>query len=81
MNTTKKLRREPPSKSENIKLTFACPASLKAELNRNTALHTQARGAWVNVTTLIPHMLESFMAGDRGLKKGNASKSVPPKPS
>ena len=35
MNTpTKKLRLGPLPKTETVKLTFACPASLKADLDR-----------------------------------------------
>ncbi|THF67579.1 DUF2274 domain-containing protein [Pseudothauera nasutitermitis] len=56
-------------------------SSLKADLDRYAALHAQAYGEAVDAMTLIPHMLEAFMAGDRGFKKGNASKAVPPKPS
>ncbi len=44
MNTTKKLRLGPLPKTENVKLTFACPASLKADLDRYAALHAQAYG-------------------------------------
>ncbi|MCW1937861.1 DUF2274 domain-containing protein [Pseudomonas sp. MDMC_285] len=61
MSTTK-LRLGPP------KLTFACPASLKADLDRYAAVHAQAYGEAVDAATLIPHMLEAFMAGDRGFK-------------
>jgi hypothetical protein len=32
MSTTKKLRLGPLPKTESIKLTFACPAGLKADL-------------------------------------------------
>jgi hypothetical protein len=52
-----------------MKLTFACPASLKADLDRYAALHAQAYGEAVDATTLIPHMLEAFMAGDRNFKR------------
>src|SRR3546814_8333482 len=34
MSATKKLRLGPLPKTENVKLTFACPASLKAEIGR-----------------------------------------------
>jgi len=34
MSTTRKLRLGPLPKTESIKLTFACPASLKADLDR-----------------------------------------------
>lgn len=81
MSTTRKLRLGPLPKTESVKLTFACPASLKADLDRYAALHAQAYGEVVDAVTLIPHMLEAFMAGDRGFKRGRASKALPPKPS
>ncbi|CAM5360830.1 hypothetical protein AFAE65S_01541 [Alcaligenes phenolicus] len=69
MSTTKKLRLGPLPKIENVKLTFACPASLKADLDRYAALHAQAYGEAIDAVTLIPHMLEAFMAGDWGFKR------------
>jgi hypothetical protein len=54
------------AQDRSVKLTFACPASLKADLDRYAALHAQAYGEAVDAVTLIPHMLEAFMAGDRG---------------
>ena len=79
--TTRKLRLGPLPKTESIKLTFACPAGLKADLDRYAALHAQTYGEAVDATTLIPYMLEAFMAGDRGFRKGGADKPAPPKPS
>ncbi len=73
MSTTKKLRLGPLPKTENIKLTFACPATLKADLDRYAALHAQTYGEAVDATVLIPHMLEAFMAGDRGFRRGATS--------
>ncbi len=81
MSTTRKLRLGPLPRQEVTKLTFFCPASLKADLDRYAALHAQTYGETVDAMTLIPHMLEAFMAGDRGFRKGNASKALPPKPS
>lgn len=81
MSTTTKLRLRPLPKTESVKLTFACPASLKADLDRYAALHAQAYGEAVDAMTLLSHMLEVFMAGNRGFKKGNASKAVPSKQS
>ena len=72
--STKKLRLGPLPKTENVKLTFACPASLKADLDRYAALHAQAYGEAVDAEKLIPHMLEVFMAGDRGFRKGTTAK-------
>lgn len=69
MSTTRKLRLGPLPRQEVTKLTFACPVGLKAELDRYAALHAQAYGGKVDAVTLIPHMLEAFMAGDRGFRK------------
>lgn len=78
--TTRKLRLGPLPKTESTKLTFACPASLKADLDHYAALHTQTYGEAVDAVTLIPHMLEAFIAGDRGFRKSGAAKAAPPKP-
>lgn len=72
--STTKLRLGPIPKTESVKLTFACPASLKADLDHYAALHAQAYGGTVDAVALIPHMLEAFMTGDRGFKKRDASK-------
>ena len=56
------------------KLAFACPANLKADLDRYAALHAQTYGEAVDAVTLIPYMLEAFMAGDRGFRKGERAK-------
>ena len=69
MTTTRKLRLGPLPKTENVKLTFACPVNLKTQLDRYAALHAQTYGEAVDAVTLIPHMLEAFMAGDRGFKR------------
>ncbi|UTW08241.1 DUF2274 domain-containing protein [Pseudomonas benzenivorans] len=69
--STPKLRLGPLPKTESLKLTFACPASLKTNLERYAALHSQAYGEEVDALTLIPHMLEAFMARDRVFKRGN----------
>ena len=69
MNTTKTLRLGPLPKTESTKITFSCPISLKAELDRYAALHAQAYGDAVDAVTLIPYMLDAFMAGDRGFKR------------
>ena len=68
MSTIKKPRLGPLTKTESVKLTFACPPSLKADLDRYAALHAQTCGEAVDVATLIPHMLEAFIAGDRGFR-------------
>ncbi|WP_313023977.1 DUF2274 domain-containing protein [Pseudomonas lopnurensis] len=79
MSTTKKLRLGPLPKTETAKLTFVCPAGVKADLDRYAALHAQTYGEEVDAMTLIPLMLEAFMAGDRGFRKVAASKPMQPK--
>jgi hypothetical protein len=69
MSTTRKLRLGPLPKTESTKLTFSCPANLKADLDRYASMHGQTYGETVDAATLIPHMLEVFMAGDRAFKK------------
>jgi len=77
--SARKLRLGPLPSTTSVKLTFACPASLKADLDRYAALYSQTYGEVVDSATLIPHMLEAFMAGDRGFKKEMTAKAVPPK--
>lgn len=67
-STARKLRLGPLPRTDNVKLTFTCPASLKAELDRYAALHAQTYGEAVNAVALVPHMLEAFMARDRGFR-------------
>jgi hypothetical protein len=69
MSTTRKLRLGPLPKKESVKLTFACPANLKMELDRYAALHAQTYGEAVDAVALIPHMLEAFMGRDRGFRR------------
>ncbi|MCY1290199.1 hypothetical protein D9M69_422370 [compost metagenome] len=67
--STNKLRLGPLPKTEYLKVTFSCPASLKADLERYAALHSHTYGEAVDALALIPHMLEAFMARDRGFRK------------
>lgn len=66
---TRRLRLGPLPKTDTVKLTFTCTVVLKAELERYAAMHSKAYGEAVDAATLIPHMLETFMARDRGFKK------------
>ena len=75
MSATRKLRLGPLPKIESVKLTFTCPSDLKAELDRYAALHAQTYGGTVDAMALIPYMLEAFMAGDRGFRKGGRASS------
>lgn len=79
MSTTRRLRLGPLPRTESVKVTFSCPAGLKVDLDRYAALHAQVYGATVDAVTLIPHMLEAFMAGDRGFRRGRRTK-LPSRP-
>lgn len=67
MNT--KLRLGPLPKTDVRKLTIRISASLRADLDRYAELYAQAWGAPVDVETLIPHMLATFIARDRGFSR------------
>lgn len=67
--SSSKLRLGPLPKTETVKLTITLTVVLKAELDRYAALHAQTYGEPIEAATLIPHMLEAFMARDRGFRK------------
>ncbi|MCW0399146.1 hypothetical protein NB688_002548 [Xanthomonas sacchari] len=69
LQSRRKLRLGPLPRTDSTKVTFACPASLKADLDRYAALHGQTYGEAVDAAALIPYMLEAFIAGDRGFRK------------
>jgi len=69
--TPKKLRLGPLPDTQLVKLTFSCPAPLKGDLDRYAALHAQTYGGAVDATALIPHMLEAFIAADRGFRQAH----------
>lgn len=70
-----KLRLGPLPKTETVKLTITLTAALKADLERYAALHAQTYGEPVDAATLIPHMLEAFIARDRGFRKTTAKEA------
>jgi hypothetical protein len=74
-----KLRLGPLPNTETIKMTIAMPVVLKTDLDRYAALHAKTYGEPVEATTLIPLMLEAFIARDRGFKalKHKAPNSSP----
>ena len=72
--STRKLRLGPLPKTETVKVTFTCTVVLKMELERYAAMHSQAYGEPVDAMTLIPHMLETFIARDRAFRRGSATK-------
>ena len=63
-----KLRLGPLPKTDTVKLTVTLSVDLKATLDRYTDLHARTWGETVDVATLIPHMLATFMERDRGFR-------------
>jgi len=64
-----KLRLGPLPKTEVAKVTIGLPISLKADLDQYAALHAEAYGEAVDATTLIPHIVASFIAKDRAFQR------------
>ena len=68
--STSKLRLGPlPTKTETVKITIALTTALKTDLERYAAQHAQTYGEPIDAAMLIPHMLQAFIARDRGFKK------------
>ena len=78
--STNKLRLGPLPKTATVKVTFACTTALKAELDRYAELHAKTYGEPIDAATLIPHMLEAFMARDRGFRKSAAKGEAASRP-
>jgi hypothetical protein len=66
---TAKLRLGPIPRQETVKLTIAISAQLKGDLTRYAKLHAQIWGQEIEVHTLIPHILEAFIARDRVFRR------------
>lgn len=64
-----KLRLGPLPKAEVVKMAITVPVQLKEDLERYAALHAQLYGEAIDVATMIPHMLDSFIARDRAFRK------------
>jgi len=74
--STSKLRLGPLPKTATVKVTIALTTTLKADLERYAALHAQTYGEPIDAVTLIPHMLEAFMARDRGFKRAVLPRAI-----
>jgi hypothetical protein len=66
---TAKLRLGPIPKHDVVKLTITLSTQLKADLQRYAQLHAEAWGEPADAAMLIPYMLETFIARDRGFRK------------
>ena len=66
MNASRKLRLGPLPQTDLVKINLALSVELKAKLDRYAEVHAQLYGQPVDAVSLIPHMLDAFMARDRG---------------
>jgi hypothetical protein len=63
------LRLGPLPRTRTVKMTISLPEKLKNDLERYAVAHSQLYGERVDAVALIPHMLERFMATDRGFRR------------
>jgi hypothetical protein len=75
---TAELRLGPLPKTTTVKLTIAIPENLKLDLDRYAELHSTRWGEAIDAAALIPHMLQAFVARDRGFSKARRSSRRPP---
>ena len=73
-----KLRLGPLPRSESTKMTISVSADLKAALDDYAAEHSRLHGEGVDAATLIPHMLQAFVARDRGFNALRSRRSAKP---
>ncbi|CAL5243553.1 hypothetical protein PASLES2_16265 [Pseudomonas aeruginosa] len=75
MSTTKKLPGSGLSpKTESIKLTFACPAGLKADLDRYAVLHAQTYGETGRCNDADPAHAGGVHRRASGIQQGSGSR-------
>ncbi|MDQ0080980.1 hypothetical protein J2W35_001317 [Variovorax boronicumulans] len=55
-------------RSETVKVTVSLSAELKTQLDAYAEVHGKVHQAPVDALTLIPHMLATFIARDRGFR-------------
>ena len=66
---TANLRLGPIPKTETVKLTITLTAKLKTDLDRYAELHTRTWGEAVDTATIVPYILDAFIARDRGFRR------------
>jgi hypothetical protein len=58
-----------------VRLTIAVSVELKEALDDYARLHSDMHGQAVTPETLVPVMLQTFMANDRGFQRARRRKS------
>jgi hypothetical protein len=70
---TTELRLGPLPKTVMVKVTITLPGALKSDLDRYAQLHSQTWSEPTDASELIPHMLQAFIARDRGFRNARRS--------
>jgi hypothetical protein len=74
-----KLRLGPLPNTTVVKLSITISAVVKERLEQYAKAHSEVWGEEVSPTELIPHILETFLRGDRGFKRMMAHRRETPR--
>ena len=66
-----------PGKERVVRMTFTAEESLATELSLYCAYYERVYGETVKEPALIPNVLKSFLAEDRGFQKYRAELAAP----
>jgi hypothetical protein len=69
------LRLGPIPKVTPVRITIVVTAEFKSKLERYGELHARAWGDAIDVAELIPHMLRSFVDGDKAFRRAQKRKA------
>jgi hypothetical protein len=69
------LRLGPIPKATPVRITIVVTLEFKSQLERYAELHARAWGDAIDVAELIPHMLRSFVDGDKAFRKAQKRKA------
>jgi hypothetical protein len=67
------LRLGPIPKTVMVKMTISVPVSLRDDLDLYAELHSARWGETIDGAALAPHILQAFLARDRGFKRSRGS--------
>ena len=67
----RQLRLGPIPKATPVKITIVVTSEFKVQLDRYAEMHARAWGERADVADLIPHMLRSFVEGDKAFRRAS----------
>jgi hypothetical protein len=73
----RKLRLGPIPKATPVKITIVVTSEFKTQLDRYAEMHARAWGDRADVADLIPHMLRSFVEGDKVFRRASRGSTEP----